>query len=78
MSGTVILQARVPSDLADLLAEDISTLGLEGTSDAIREGLSLLHRKAQMVALGLSYDAFYDGEAAPVSEVTAALYPDEG
>lgn len=29
-----------------------------------------------MVALGQSYDAFYDGAPAPPSDVTSALYPD--
>lgn len=77
MTSSVILQARVPADLAESLAEDIQALGLEGTSDAIREGLSLLHRKAQMVALGLAYDTFYEEKPAPISDVTAALYPDE-
>ncbi len=73
-----MVQARVPAELAEGLAGDIAALGLEGTSDAVREGLLLLHRKARMVQLGRSYDAFYDGEPAPLSEVTSALYPDEG
>ena len=72
-----MLQARVPAEVAEALPGDIETLGLEGTSDAIREGLLLLHRKAQLVALGRSYDAFYGDEAAPLSEATAALYPDD-
>lgn len=72
-----MLQARVPAEIAELLPADIETLGLAGTSDAIREGLLLLHRKARLVALGRAYDAFYEGQRAPVSDVTAALYPDE-
>lgn len=77
MSASVVLQARVPAELAEALPADIETLGLEGTSEAIREGLLLLHRKARLAALGQSYDAFYDLAPAPVSEVTAALYPDD-
>lgn len=77
MAGSVVLQARVSTEIADALPGDIDILGLEGTSEAIREGLLLLHRKAQLVALGRSYDVFYDGLPAPVSDVTAALYPDE-
>ena len=72
-----MVQARVPAELAEQLPADIETLGLEGTSDAIREGLLLLHRKARMLALGQSYDAFYGDERAPVSDVTAALYPED-
>lgn len=75
--GSELLQARVPHETSRLLREDIETLGLTGTSEAIREGLALLHRKAQMVALGRSYDDFFEGEPAPVSDVIAALYPDE-
>jgi len=75
MAGSVILQARVPAEVADTLAGDIAVLGLEGTSEAIREGLRMLHRRASLVALGQSYDDFYDGEPAPASPVTQALYP---
>lgn len=47
-------------------------LGLEGTSDAVREGLALLHRRAHQVALARSYDDVYGGTPASLSEVTAA------
>ncbi|MGF1661283.1 MAG: ribbon-helix-helix protein, CopG family [Kineosporiaceae bacterium] len=77
MSMSVVLQARVPEDLAKAVTADAEVLGLSGISEAIREGLVLLHRKARQVALGQSYDSFYDGHRAPVSDVTAALYPDE-
>ena len=49
-------------------------LGLEGTSEAVREGLSLLHQRARLSALAESYDDFYGGAPAPLSDVTAALY----
>ena len=72
-----MLQARVPEETSRVLRDDIETLGLAGTSEAIREALALLHHKAQMVALGKQYDEFYEGEPAPASDVTAALYSDE-
>jgi len=83
MPASVVLQARVPSQIADALPADIETLGLEGPR---RQSVKVFccftarhdYRKARLVALGRSYDAFYDGEPAPVSEVTAALYPDDG
>lgn len=75
--GSELLQARVPEETSRLLRDDIETLGLAGTSEAIREALALLHHKAQMVALGRQYDEFYDGEPAPASDVTVALYPDQ-
>lgn len=72
----MVVQARVPAELADSLASDIEVLGLSGVSEAIRESLLLLHEKARLTALGVAYDTFYEGQPAPVSEVTAALYPD--
>lgn len=50
--------------------------GLAGPSEAIREALAMLHRKAQLVAMGREYDDLYQGEPVPISDVTAALYPD--
>ena len=57
-----------------MVQADAAQFGLEGTSEALREGLALLHRRAQLSALAQSYDDFYGGEPAPISEVTAALY----
>lgn len=71
------MQARVSEAEAATAQQDAAMLGLEGTSEAIREGLALLHRRAQQVALSRSYDDFYGGEPAPLSEVTAALYGED-
>ena len=68
------MQARVSEAEAATVQQDAALLGLEGTSEAVREGLALLHRRAHLIALSRSYDDFYGGEAAPLSEVTAALY----
>lgn len=76
MSSSKLLQARVPAETSRQLLEDIDTLGLAGPSEAIREALAMLHRKAQLVAMGREYDDVYQGEMVPVSDVTAALYPD--
>jgi hypothetical protein len=77
MSRTVVVQARVSEAEAAMVAADAAALGLDGTSEAVREGLALLHRRAQLVALAGTYDAFYGGDPAPLSEVTAALYADD-
>lgn len=74
-TGSVIIQARVPREQVDTIAADIAVLGLEGTSDAVREGLRLLHRKAGAVGLAQAYDDFYGGPA-PASDVIAAIYAD--
>jgi hypothetical protein len=74
MSRTVVVQARVSEAEAATVQEDAALLGLEGTSEAVREGLTLLHRRAQLSALARSYDDFFGGEPAPLSDVTAALY----
>jgi hypothetical protein len=75
--STVLMQARVPRDVANHVPNDATILGLDGISDVIREGLRLVHRRAELVALAQEYDDFYGGAPAPVSEVTAALYADE-
>jgi hypothetical protein len=74
MAETSIVQARVAEELLKQLDADARVLGIESTSDAIRAGLDLLHRQAVQVQLARSYDDFYGGEPAPLSEVTAALW----
>ncbi len=70
----MVVQARISEAEAAVVQADALQLGLEGTSEAVREGLSLLHRRAQLSALAQSYDDFYGGEPSPLSDVTAALY----
>jgi hypothetical protein len=66
-TSSVILQARVDGDFAEeLLSHDAVVLGLDGPSDVVREGLKLIHRRAQEQALINSYDAFYRGHRAPL------------
>lgn len=77
MARTVVVQARVSEAEAATAQADAEVLGLDGTSEAVREGLALLHRRAQLTALGKSYDDFYGGESAPLSDVTAALYGED-
>lgn len=60
--------------MLEKLDESIRVLGLDSTSDAVREGLLLLHRRAVQVQLSQSYDDFYGGEPAPLSEITAASW----
>lgn len=70
----MVVQARISEAEAAVVQADALQLGLEGTSEAVREGLSLLHRRAQLSSLAQSYDDFYGGEPAPLSDVTEALY----
>ena len=73
-ASSVILQARVDGDFAEeLLAHDAVVLGLDGPSEVVREGLKLVHRRAQEQSLIDSYDAFYQGQRAPLP----AGVPDE-
>lgn len=66
-TASVILQARVDEDFAEeLLTQDAVVLGLDGPSEVVREGLKLVHRRAQEQALIDSYDAFYGGQRAPL------------
>ena len=64
---SVILQARVDGSFAQELVErDAVVLGLDGASEVVREGLRLVHRRAQEQALIDSYDDFYGGQRAPL------------
>jgi hypothetical protein len=66
-AASVILQARVDGTFAEALLEhDAVVLGLDGPSEVVREGLRLVHRRAQEQALIDSYDQFYSGERAPL------------
>jgi hypothetical protein len=66
-----VIQARVDAAEARRLDDDLRVLGLGSRSDAIREGLRLLHRVARDAALAREYDQFYGGAEAPVSDVAA-------
>lgn len=71
-TSSVILQARVDGDFAEeLLAHDAVVLGLDGASEVVREGLKLVHRRAQEQALVDSYDDFYGGQRAPLPDGVA-------
>lgn len=61
-----------PQDVEQLDA-DLDVLGLRTRSDAIREGLRLLHKQARYAALAQDYDNFYGAEReAPLSDLAAA------
>jgi hypothetical protein len=74
--GTVTIQARVDAAFARELEADAVVLGLRSASELVREGLRLVHKQARELAMAASYDEFYGGHAAPVSDVTAALWPE--
>jgi len=74
-AGTVTMQARVDAGFARELEADAAVLGLRSASELVREGLRLVHKQARELAMAASYDEFYAGKPAPVSEVTAALWP---
>ncbi|MBK5250862.1 MAG: ribbon-helix-helix protein, CopG family [Actinomycetales bacterium] len=68
----MLVQARVPEADARRLDADAPALGLSNRSEAIREGLRLLHRRARHAALARDYDTFYGTSVqAPVSDVAA-------
>lgn len=73
MTGHMTLvQARVSEADAHRLDADARALGLTNRSEAIREGLRLLHGRARHAALARDYDTFYGTAGqAPVSDVAA-------
>ena len=73
--SSVTMQARIDSEFARELVElDAPVLGISGPSELVREGLRMLHKHARELAMAQSYDAFYHGQPAPISDVTAALW----
>lgn len=74
-AATVTMQARVDAGFARELEADAAVLGLRSASELVREGLRLVHKQARELAMAASYEEFYAGKPAPVSDVTAALWP---
>lgn len=70
------MQARVDAGFARELEDDAAVLGFRSASELVREGLRLVHKQAMELAMAASYDEFYVGKPAPVSEVTTALWPE--
>jgi hypothetical protein len=67
------MQARIDASFArELVNHDAAVLGLEGPSELVREGLRLVHRRAQEMDLAAAYDEFYEGQAAPLPDGVAA------
>ena len=67
LTGSVIVQARIDRGFAsEVLGHDATVLGLDGPSAVVREGLRLVHQRAQEQALIEAYDTFYQGGKAPL------------
>lgn len=72
VAAVEIVQARITAEDAARLDDDRKILGLATRSDAVREGLRLLHKTARYAALVREYDSFYGpGENAPMGDVAA-------
>lgn len=71
-SGTV-WQTRLSRAAAETYEQDLETLGLD-RSEALRQGLRLLHREALEQRMVQDLEQFYDGQRAPLSAVTEAQY----
>lgn len=72
MTTPEIVQARLSPEDAMRLDADRKVLGLATRSDAVREGLRLLHKTARYAALAQEYDDFYGaGTQAPMGAIAA-------
>lgn len=72
MTTPEIVQARLTPEDAAQLDDDRRVLGLATRSDAVREGLRLLHKTARYAALAQEYDDFYGaGAQAPMGAIAA-------
>ena len=63
MTPPEVVQARLSPEDAAQLDHDRKVLGLATRSDAVREGLRLLHKTARYAALAQEYDDFYGAGA---------------
>jgi hypothetical protein len=61
-------QVRLRADEAESLGYSMQVLEIGSTSEALREGLRLLHREATEVEAASNIRAFYQGESAPLPE----------
>jgi len=73
--GSLVWQTRLSRAAAKEFEADLETLGLD-RSQALRRGLRLLHQEATEIRMAQEYAEFYPGGKAPLSPLTAALYPD--
>lgn len=72
MTTPEVVQARLTAQDAAQLDDDRKVLGLATRSDAVREGLRLLHKTARYAALAQEYDDFYGaGGQAPTGAIAA-------
>lgn len=69
---TTLVQARLSEHDTRQVDHDAAVLGLRNRSEALREGLRLLHQRASHADLARDYDAFYGTSGAPTSDITAA------
>lgn len=73
MTDQTIVQTRMAPEDVEQLDVDRKVLGLQTRSDAVREGLRLLHKQARYASLSQNYDDFYGaGEEAPLNDLAAA------
>lgn len=72
-TGGTVWQTRLSREAAATYEQDLEALGID-RSEALRRGLRLLHREAVERRMARDVEEFYDGERAPLSEVTATLH----
>jgi len=69
---SVIVQTQLPANEVQQLDRDRKLLGLVTRSDAIRQALRLLHKRAEDEAIIREYDEFYGKDVrAPLSDLSA-------
>lgn len=68
-------RTRLSRAAAEAYEQDLAVFGLD-RSEALRQGLRLLHQEAVEQRLTRDLDQFHGGERAPLSAVTEAQYQD--
>ncbi len=72
-----VWQARVTHDLSAELVEDMTVLGLESKTDAVRAALVLLHRHAAELRMAESVGNYYGGNKPPLPTGVVPFDPSE-
>jgi hypothetical protein len=67
-TGEKMAQVRLHADEAVSLDHSMQVLQISSISEALREGLRLLHREATEIEAAANIRAFYQGEPAPLPE----------
>jgi len=72
-----VWRARVTHELSAELVEDMTVLGLDSKTEAVRAALALLHRHAAEVRMAQGVRDYYGGQEVPLPTGVVPFDPSE-